>query len=285
MSVRFFGQYLLEKNIITTRQLIEAAEYQESRNLRFGEYAKSKGYLTDRDIHRIQAEQKRSDLFFGEVAVRLGILTVQQVSEILTMQRNDHIYIGAVLVQRGFITREALERELALFKEDQSKYSAGEVSVPAGAGNADAIKDMVNITMRMLKRMAGMNVKPGEGYLSANEPEKNFAVVTIVLSGSHRYEYILSVPLPAAVQIASGVIGENASGETDEVIVDGVKEFCNIVCGNIAAKMAQRGKDIDIYPPEEAVLHPDGYSLIRGRKAVCYPIASPEGEMVLMLVH
>ena len=57
MPVKFFGQYLLEKNIITPQQLIEAVEYQESKNLKFGEYALSKGYLTAKDVEKIQNEQ------------------------------------------------------------------------------------------------------------------------------------------------------------------------------------------------------------------------------------
>jgi len=68
LAVKFFGQYLLEKNIIKPRDLLEAVEYQESKNLKFGEYAISKGYVTEKDIERFQKEQKKVDMLFGELA-------------------------------------------------------------------------------------------------------------------------------------------------------------------------------------------------------------------------
>lgn len=285
MAVKFFGQYLLEKNIITARQLIEAVEYQASKNLKFGEYALSKGYLTAKDIERIQNEQKRVDMQFGEIAVKLNILTPAQIQEILTMQKNDHIFIGDALIIRGFLTRGVVERELALFKEDQSKYATGEISMPANVGNPEIVKEMVSLTQKMLQRMAHLNVKIGDGFIADNEPQKNFLLVSVSLYGSLKYEYAFSSSREISEIIASAIMGEEIKGGSKEDISDGVREFCNITCGNIIAKLSQRGKSLDISPPQEVILSSDGYQIVRGRKAVYYPLISPEGESILILVE
>ena len=285
MGIKFFGQYLLEKNLIKPEHLIQAVEYQESKKLKFGEYALAKGYLTEKDIARIQAEQRRTDMKFGELAVKLGIITSAQVEEILTRQKNDHIFIGQALVEKGFLTSQVLERELALFKADQSRYISEEVTIPQGAANPDIIKDIVDLTQKMLLRVAYLNVKIGSGYLSNKEPEKNFLLVSVYLHGSLQYHYAVSASQEMSKLITSKIIGEDIEDMTGEVIADGVKEFCNITCGNIIAKMAQKGKPADISPPMEIAYSDKGYQLLKGKNAVYYPLISPKGEITLILVQ
>ena len=285
MSVKFFGQYILEKNIITPQQLIEAVEYQESKNLKFGEYALSKGYLTEKDIERIQNEQKRVDMRFGELAVKLNILTSAQVQEILTRQKNDHIFIGEALLQKSFLTPDILQRELSLFKEDQSQYATGEIMIPAGAANPEVIKSMVDLTQKMLQRVAYLNVKVGNGFISNNEPQKIFLLISVSMRGNLKYEYAFSSSQEISEIIASGVMGEDIKGGSKEDISDGVKEFCNIACGNIIAKLSQKGKSMDISPPQEVVLSSEGYHIVKGRKAVYYPLVSPRGDSTLILIE
>lgn len=284
MGIKFFGQFLLEKNIIKAEELLEAVKYQESQNLKFGEYALSKGYITKKDIDRILTEQKRTDMQFGELAVKMGILTPAQVKEILTLQSNDHILIGEALVKKGFITADALEQELALFRKDQSQYIPGDVMVPDDIENPLIVRDFVDLTQKMLRRIANIIAKADKGVIRYTEPRQNYVTILTRLQGSLTYEYIFSTSLAVSKLIASGIIGENASGEPKEVISDGVKEFCNIVCGNIVAKMAQRGKSVDVGIPEEIAFSADGYNIVKGRKAVYFNLNSTAGDITLALV-
>ncbi len=284
MGVKFFGQYLLEKNIIKPHELLEAVEYQESKNLNFGEYALSKAYLTEKDITKIQNEQKHVDMLFGEIAVKLNILTPAQVKEILTMQKNDHVFIGEALVEKGFLTRDVVERELALFNEDQSKYTAGEIMTPDGVENPEIVKDIVNLTQKMFQRLTRLNIKVGDGFISNNEPQKNFLLISVSLDGSLKYEYVFSSSYEISKLITSAFIGDNVKSESREILSDGVREFCNITCGNVIAKLSLKGKSMDINPPQEVVFSVDGYHLVKGRKAIYYPLVSPKGDSTLILI-
>lgn len=280
MSIKFFGQFLLEKNAITAEQLVDAAKYQGSVNKKFGEYAHAMGYISDTEIQRLQEEQKNTDMMIGELAVKLGMLSPDQVKEILTAQKNDHILLGDVLIQLGFMSKETMERELVLFKEDQEGYASGEIAMPDGVKNLDSLSDIVDITQKMLRRVTHLDVKISEGEIMKDiaKHAHSFPAVSVNLSGSINCEYILSVSQDAAVAIASSVMDEDASCEPNDILIDGVKEFCNIVCGNFSARMAKKGKSVELSPPLDKALSEDS-------QAISFSLASTAGEMTLILIE
>jgi CheY-specific phosphatase CheX len=285
MSIKFFGQFLLEKGVVTAEQLLSAVKVQQKKNLRFGDYARAKGHLTDNDINHLHGKQKHTDMMIGELAVKLGMLDQEQVDELLTMQENDHIFIGEALRQNGYISHDVLNRELDLFREDQRRYVPGVISVPAGVKDAESIKVIADLTRKMLQRIAQLETKAGIGEMFNGEPQKNFAVVFVDLSGAVDYEFILSAPREVAMAMASGFMGGDASGEPDDILVDSVKEFCNITCGSVMARMAKKGKHVKLTPPQE-VAYPDGEcNIVQGRNVVCYPLISTAGKISLILVE
>lgn len=286
MGIKYFGQFLLERNVINAGQLLDAVMLQESKNLKFGEYAKAKGFLTDGDIERIHEEQKRTDMMMGEFAVQLGMMTKEQVDEVLTLQKNDHVLIGVALVKLGHLSPEKLGRELENFKQDQNQYVSEDFIMPEGVKNPDVVRHMVSLTKKMLRRVAFIEAKIDWGVVSDREPDKNYCFVGLDLTGAGNYSYMVSAPLEVAKSIAAGVVGDDCELEGDEIIIDGVKEFCNIVCGNVLAWLAQRGKSCELTPPRiYQYADGKGYSAFAGRKAACFPLISATGDMYLYLIE
>ena len=64
----------------------------------------------------------------------------------------------------------------------------------------------------------------------------------------------------------------------EAVVEDAVKEFCNIVCGNAVAKLAQMGVQVDIAPPESLPSIPDSP---QGMISVVFPVHLAEGGLDL----
>jgi len=285
MAVKFFGQYLLEKNIIKREDLLAALDFQKSKNMDFGECALAKGYIKDKDLANLTSAQKQVDMKFGEVAIKLNIMTPEQVEDVLTMQKNNHIFFGEALVEQGVITPAVLESELSLFKQDQSKYIIGDIKTPDGTKNPDAVKGMVDMTIKMFQRIARLQVKADDGYITDSEPADIFVLASISLHGSLKYEYALSLPREVSALIASAIIGEDIDNSATEMIKDGVKEFCNIVCGNIISKLSISGIEMDLSPPQEAVSSLNGYNFLRGRRAIYYPLVSFKGDGTLILIE
>lgn len=282
MSIKFFGQFLLERNVITPQQLLEAVEFQETKNLKFGAYAVLKGYLTNDEVKRVLDEQKRIDMPFGELAVKLKLLTASQVEELLTLQKNDHILLGEALLQKGFLTNDSLQREIELFLVDQRQYIPGEVMFPKEVKNPLLIRDFVDLTQKMLMRIAHIKVKADVGTLGYRVPKQADVIVFTRLSGSYTYDYTIATSYPVAGKITSGMLGQNAFGEPREVILDGVKEFCNIVCGNLMAKMGMRGKNLSLGAPQEVS---SSHGIPQNRKAITFSLRSTEGDINLILVE
>jgi len=285
MSIKFFGQFLIEKSVITPEQLIEAVDFQETINQRIGEYAVSKGYLSKEDVMTIQRAQQKTDMMFGDIAVGMNKLTKEQVDEILIRQKNDHVFVGAALVKKGFLKPDDLVKHLSEFNKDQAGYDEGDVAVPDGIGPAELVKDMVLITKKLLYRVSKINAKVGKPEIRTEDPERNFAVIAISMEGSSNFDYIFSCSLEASEVIASSILGVNVINEPGEIIADAVKEFANIVCGNIISKFAQKGKMVEISPPLEAAYTSDGYGLVSGRNAAYYPFISTAGDIELILAE
>ncbi len=284
MSIKFFGQFLLERNVIGAKELLESIRFQESRNMKFGEYAISKGCLEKVQVKRLHEEQKRSDMLIGELAVKLEMLTEEQVDEILTMQKNDHVCIGEAIVVKGFLPQDVMDRELDAFREDQKEYSIGDIGVPEGLKNPGFVKIMADITLKMLRRTTNVEAKIDDGVSMEQEPEESFTAVSITFSGGLNYEYVLLADIEMARAIAGAIIGGNASKENEDVINDGVREFANIACGNLLAKMAQMGRNVEISIPH-TVKYEGGYNFVSGSKAAKYTIASTSGFLSLLIVE
>lgn len=283
MSIKFFGQFLLEREVITSEQLLEAVSYQESKNLKFGQYAEKKGFLSNADVERLHEEQKTADMRIGELAVKLGMLETSQVEEVLTMQKNDHVQIGKCLVTKGFVDEAALQRELAAFREDQRHYARHEVAVPEGLKSAGLVSDIVDISVKMIVRMAGMEAKSDGGTIIDKEPAEAYSAVAITFSGGMNCNYVLMADEGASRSLAASIIGSDAADEDRDMVVDGVREFANVICGNILARFAQKGKSVEISIPH-TLEYKDGYAILNGGSTVLYDIPTTGGNVWLALV-
>ena len=62
MAVKFFGQYLVEQNIVTGDALLNAINLQDKNNLKLGEMAVAMGLITPADIQRAHNAQMSKDM-------------------------------------------------------------------------------------------------------------------------------------------------------------------------------------------------------------------------------
>lgn len=285
MGVKFFGQFLLERKIVKPEELALAVEYWKQRQVDFGDCAIAKGYMTKEDIALLKEKQREVDKRFGEIATEMNLVTPTQVADILETQKTDNIYLGEALVKNGFITRADLERELSLFREDQREYSAHDVEVPADVENPEVVKEIVSLTQKLFNRVARLVVKFDNGIITREEPERNFAVISISLIGTHQYEYCLSLPETVSRTVTSAITGDAFSACPPNLVVDGIREFCNIVCGSIIAKLSQQGKIVDISVPHIAKFSNGSYHLVQGRRTLFYSLVSVDGEGALLLIE
>ena len=279
MAVKFFGQFLIEKGAVTRVALLQAIDLQEKTNLKFGEMVIEMGLMTTLDVARIHQAQRGEDLRFGDMAVKLGIIREDQVQMVLTRQRNSHLYIGEALIKVGALSDRELENYLKEFKDDQMAYISEKVEIPAGIAHQPIWEMVADLTYKMLTRVAGISFRPGPCTVIKKLPSRPI-IAEMCFSGTVSARYLLSVSESTRNLVAKAILDEESvENETVEVLDDSVKEFINIVCGNIAAKAAQLGHSIDITPPEMRTDALSGVDVPQNHTGLMFPIYLSDGEV------
>ncbi len=284
MAVKFFGQFLVENNLITREALLQAIDLQEQKNLRLGETAITAGYVTKEDIERAHNAQMSKDMKLGDVLVEMGILTLNQLNDIITRQKNSHLYIGEALVLVGALSSELLQKHLEAFKLDQAQYVSERIELPAGMANSLVWEMAADMTYKMITRVLGLPFRPGT-CKTVQTVDANFMMAAMDLAGDVGARYIISVSEGIQKKIAKAILREESvEGETLEILEDTVMEFVNVVCGNIAAKASQMGKVMNIHPP--VTLHPPatGLPVPSDSIALCFPIHVGEADKMELLL-
>ena len=101
MFTQFFGNYLLNKGLVDTKQLSDALAVQKQTRPRLGVLAINAGYMTAEQVDKVHEEQQRVDKRIGDIACDMGFLTHEQVEELLSSQGAAHLQLGQALVDTG----------------------------------------------------------------------------------------------------------------------------------------------------------------------------------------
>lgn len=119
MYTQFFGNYLLNKNLITPEQLMDAMKDRKNTHLKLGVLAIHSGYMTSEEVELIHMKQTHVDKRFGEIAIEEGLLTSTQVDMLLGAQKPDFLFLSQSLVDKGYLTIDKFQSAML---EYQSHY-------------------------------------------------------------------------------------------------------------------------------------------------------------------
>ena len=282
---RFFGQYLLEKDVLSKDQLIGSINYQKSKILKLGEIAIIKEFLTEKEVAKIHNEQKRTDMRFGDLAIDLKLLTQHQLDEMVTYQKNNHIYLGEAIVAMGYLDQATVDQELAAFKKDQESLPQTEVMIADDIKNKESVEVMVDLSCKLLRRIGDMMSKTGQ-LMHVEGELKNLGIAsTLDFKGDVKCCYIINMSWEVGHQIAKKTFKKEELPFDEELIADTVSEFVNVVCGNVRSKLLETGKSLDFDPPcsyveSKAATIP----LKAGEVAIVIPVYTPIGNLEIAIV-
>lgn len=249
MSVKFFGQFLLEKGKIIREELLDALKFQKEVNVKLGTIALDSGYLTVEQIEQITRLQQQSDKMFGEIAVAHNYLTEKQLEELLLIQKNERISLGEALVQKGYLTLAELALELKDYKQSQHGVTEriyAEIKKTPDSLLAEVFLDM---TIKLFRRIADIEMQVLNIHNNADRISPHLWNFYQNFSGKSAGVFILSVPDPILLSIASHMAQEKI-WEIDNFAKDGVKEFVNYIVGNSVAKLSQENLPLELQPPK-----------------------------------
>jgi len=115
-----FGKHLVDRGLLTERQLLDALETQSSKRASIGRIAFELGVLDLDQVLEVIAKQESGGgtLRFCAQAVTLGFLTSDQRLELLAAQEDSRIPLGQILVTMGLLSPDRVTQELDDYEEN-----------------------------------------------------------------------------------------------------------------------------------------------------------------------
>lgn len=283
----FFGQYLLQKGLLTKEQLLQSLEIQNSVNRKIGQIAIEEGLLLPQHVETILKMQKRINKYFGQLSIQMGFMTQEKVSALLEKQKAHYVEVEEILMRENMLPKETLKKELELFRmldeEDQGVFNMRWVS--RHIQNGFVYETFIEQTLKLFMRLAGIFVMEGECSFDRKEFVSHGFLIKIKLTGDSLWSYHLNLSEDLAAQIAEAMLeSEDEMPEGDTLNIEAANEFANIACGNALGKLDGKGYKFDITPPTTKCIE-SGESFGFGEKeqVLCVPILVPEGEMELLI--
>jgi hypothetical protein len=258
MYNQFFGQFLLQKGLLTAEQLCCVFEDEASVRVKLGVLAIDKGWLTAVEAQEIHDLQKTIDQRFGDLAVSKGYLNSFQVEELLQAQRSRHLSLSQAILDRGYLNLAELTPVLALYK--------AEAALDAGKSNED-----FDSLLRLVLDLSKLGHDQQDLYpLYTGLFLRNavrFLQVTPVLEKAAELvgktdDWFISQPLKinnkqlltglilpekTLVQLAASYSGESITAIND-LALDAAAEFLNLNNGMFSITICNRGSEVEMLP-------------------------------------
>ncbi|MGB1236675.1 MAG: chemotaxis protein CheX [Pseudomonadales bacterium] len=246
MLNKFFGQFLLEKGLITPEQLLTAISLQKASNPSLGKIAVDKGMLSEAQAEAINAEQQRTDQRFGDLAVTMQLLSDAQVGELIDTQKAGRKFFGQILIEEDFLNAAAVEEELtahAAIKEKVAMQVDSQIEQHKYAG---IILNTLDSCIKLFTRIAKINAQVagiGDAETSLDDECLYFSQC---FERDQHVKIGLVLPKRMMQELALNFLKMDVS-DHPAVYQDAVCEFLNIVLGNALAEGEQQTK---LEPPQ-----------------------------------
>lgn len=261
MFSQYFGNYLLNKNIITTEKLKEALEYQKSVHVKLGVLAINLGYMNSTQVQEVHQLQMKVDKKFGEIALQIGYLNKYQLQTLLSTQKQSYLQLSQALIDKKFLTLDQLENALDAYKED-CQLTVEQIEI-LQQGDIDKIvhvflkfedsmrsKIYGDYTALLLKNIIRLlDEKP---YLEKNPPLNNYAAEWLVCQEIHgQYDLFTGIAADKEMflTLASKFAGEKFTS-IDEMAKASVAEFLNVHNGVFLVNMSNQNIELQMNPQD-----------------------------------
>lgn len=145
--------------------------------------------------------------------------------------------------------------------------------------NVEYINSFIEASQIVLKQVAGIDAKLGNIYLK-NSPYGSDCIVIIVgLTGKMRGQAIFNMNKAVAMNIASSMMGGMPVNELDEISKSAISEMTNMILGNAATILYNKGIGVEITPP--SFLMGDNMQISSSNmKTVCIPLILNNGNVM-----
>ncbi|MCD6595788.1 chemotaxis protein CheX [bacterium] len=287
MIPKFFGQFLLENKYVSQEHLFSALQYQQSEDaIKIGEVAVLLKLMTPEQVQKVHRQQRQTDEYFGELAISMGFLNEEQLQKTINFQRNNHIFLGQALIELDYLTKEQLKTYLDEFENEQKPIASLEYIIPKNIDLYDEIFILMDVSIKIFRRMADLHLKIGKGFYSNKNVDNKYLISLIRLVGNPEIKYFLNLPQKVACSITRNLYKSKEVDCDDETICDSIGELSNIICGNAISHILESGRNISMTPPlSYLTMNREKLSPKSGQKLLLFPASVQIGELDVGILY
>lgn len=257
MFSQLFGNYLVEKEIITAEDYKAAIEQQMAVRVKLGTIAIADGLLTEEEVESINKMQMQYDMRFGDIAIDKEFLTAEQVDGLLKKQGNPYMQFIQVLMESSKMTATVLEKTLAAFQKEKG-FSDDDMEALKN-DNLDALVPIFAFSAKpYVTDLASLVVRNINRFIT-----RDFYIGKIKHADSLDYRYLAGQKTVGKDTIclalaenedddAFALMASNFSGiaheKTGEDAIDAISEFINVNSGLFASELSKKEIHMDMEP-------------------------------------
>ena len=276
MGIKFFGHYLLDEGKITNEQLSEVVEYQSKNNLSLGELAVRDAFINTEEANIINDKQRSLDKRFGEIAVSLKLLTDIQVEKLLQIQKKEKIFFGETLILKNFMSKETLDIELARFAEQQNIETVELDDKIKTIDKDGIIKNSIEIFQTLYFRIVHDHIKLIRMDSTGSIGHKGIIALQ-KMRGDVHLNFAIQPEDTVSLAISTEFLKTDFN-EIDDMVIDIICEFVNVVLGNIAVKFSAGSSEVDLTPP--IIIEPSKFNC---SNYYSFEFATTQGNLILYI--
>ncbi len=263
MYTQFFGNFLLNKDVISPEELIKAMEKQAAIHIKFGTLAIHEGLLTASEVDHIVIIQTHKNKRFGEIAIEEGYLTKEQVDFVLEKQKPSYLLLGQILIEDGKLSNSDFENLISDYQsqyeifdlesdEEQNNLVTGLFSSFGEPGNepiSQTAIDYLTLLFNNLIRFIGDDFTPLDLVAYQEDYPTNYCISQHI-SGNISIHSAMDMDTDTAINFASRYANEDFSS-FDEYARASLEDFLNLHNGLYNVNMSnERSVELSLTPPE-----------------------------------
>ena len=255
MSTKFFGEYLVEKKVITEAMLEEAIRYEQWISRPYIALAMKKGILTNEQINALDAEFAAPPSPSVQVQIKGENVVFSRPKESSADLTTKSLVLGEALVQKGHLTLAQLKQFLEdyrtnAFDPDRQFWLHQYIrertlqSIP----HPDIVSIMLQITIDSFVNHIKLLVNPTVIRTGVDARLTSEHVFSQEISGDRKFHYALGLS-DAFVRVVASRLLECDCTEIDDMALDAVAEFVNIVVGEACRRFSTKNIMLKAEPP------------------------------------
>lgn len=145
--------------------------------------------------------------------------------------------------------------------------------------NVEYINPFIEASQTVLKQIAGIDAKLGKVYIKDSPYKGDNIVIIVGLTGKIRGQAIFTMNKTVAMNIASKMMFGMPVTELDEISKSAISELTNMILGNAATILYNKGIGIEITPP--SLLMGENMQISSAKmKTVSIPLIFDDGSVM-----